>query len=76
LPEVYPENEDAVLVYTWIAGQAIYAGMDGIPVDPNFHTINLIMDMLDIENRKECFMRTVKLWREINTLKILKKKNK
>ena len=76
MPEVLPENEDAVAVYTKVHSQAIYVGMDGIAVDLDFNAVKFVMELLDVENPVDCFNKVHKVWHHINTMDNIKRKNK
>jgi hypothetical protein len=76
LPKILPENEDAVTVYSQVRNQAIYVGMDGIPVDLDYKAVKIVMDLEDIENQADCFQRVLKMWHHIAELDRLKRESK
>jgi hypothetical protein len=63
-----PENEDAIAVYSQVHSQAIYVGMDGVAVDLDFNAIQFIMDLTEIEDRRDCFYKVLKMWHHINRM--------
>ena len=69
LPEVMPENEDAVEVYSRVHGQAIYVGMDAVAVDLDFNAVKFIMDLTGVEKQLDCFNRVCMMWHHANNLK-------
>ena len=74
LPEVSPENEDAVEIYSLVHSQAIYVGMEGVAVDLDFSAVQFVMDLNEVENRKDCFYKVITMWRHINNMKNAKRK--
>ena len=75
-PEVMPENEDAIAVYSQVHGQAIYVGMDGVAVDLDFNALKFVMDLVEVEDPFDCFQKVLKMWHHINTLDRMKRKTK
>jgi hypothetical protein len=73
---LYPENEDAANVYTQVRNQAIYVGMDGIPVDLNYSAVEFVMNLFGIENQRECFQKVLMVWHHIAELDRLERKRK
>jgi hypothetical protein len=74
-----PENEDAFFVFTKVVNQAVFAGVDGMPVDLNYNAVKFILDLYEIENQQDCFERVLKAWHdiaEINRSKRRAEKNK
>ena len=65
LPKLLPENEDAVAVYTQVRNQAIYVGVDAIPIDLDFKAVKIVMDFYKIENQVDCFQRVLKMWHHV-----------
>lgn len=63
MPEVMDENEIILNVYLKVHNQHIM-GFSG-PVDLNFQSVKLIMDMLSIKNQKHVFERVYSLYRKI-----------
>ena len=74
LPEVEPENEDAVEIYSLVYSQAIYVGMEGVAVDLDFNALKLALDLNEVENQRDCFHKVLMMWRHINKLNNAKKK--
>ena len=74
LPELLPENQDAIAVYSQVRNQAIYAGMDAIPVDLNYGAVKIVMDMYGIENQPDCFQKVLKAWNHIASIDRLRRK--
>ena len=74
LPEVTPENEEAVEIYSQVYSQAIYVGMEGVAVDLDFNALKLALDLNEVENQKDCFYKVLMMWRHINKLNNAKKK--
>jgi len=74
LPKLFPENEDAIAVYSQVRNQAIYVGMDGIPVDLDYRAVKVVMDMYGIEDQADCFQKVLKAWNHIAATDRLKRK--
>lgn len=65
LEPLLPENEDVFFIFTQVINQAIFAGMDGVPVDLNFQAVKFIMDLYEIGNQRDCFERVLRVWHNI-----------
>ena len=74
MPELDPENDDAIRVFQHVKLQAIYAGMDGTPVDLDYKSLSFALDMLEVENKPECFRKVLDVWHHCLALERLKKK--
>lgn len=74
LPEILPENQEAIEVYTQVRNQAICVGME--PVDLNYGAVKIIMDLFEVENQRDCFGRVITMWNHIAELDRLKRKAK
>ncbi|WP_432736112.1 DUF1799 domain-containing protein [Maridesulfovibrio sp. FT414] len=68
-PEIYPENEEAVEIYSHCSGQWI-CGAGGV-VDINMGTVLQVMDVFGVEDKKGCLMSVkimaqeqLRKWRE------------
>ncbi|MBI9110299.1 DUF1799 domain-containing protein [Maridesulfovibrio ferrireducens] len=53
-PEIYPENEEAVEIYSHCSGQWI-CGASGV-VDLNIGTALQVMDVFEVDDKKSCLM--------------------
>jgi hypothetical protein len=74
LPKLFPENEDAAAVYSQVRNQAIYVGMEAVPVDLDFKSVKIVMDFYDIKNKADCFQRVLKMWHHVAELDRIKRK--
>ena len=63
IPPLLPGNEKIANVYLAVRGQVITAGPQGIVVDINYQSLDIVMDMYEIEDKKDCFERVVGLFR-------------
>ena len=63
LPDIMPENEDALTVYLAVQDQLI-VGMGG-PVALNQMAIHPVMELYEIEFRADCFDKVVAVSREL-----------
>jgi hypothetical protein len=68
-----PENEEAFFIYNVVRNQAIFAGMDGIPVDLDYKAVKIVMDLYGVENQRECFEKVTKVWHEIAAIDRVKR---
>ena len=64
MPEIMPENKEAFEIYAIVCNQMIVSGM-GDPIDINFASLKIVMDLFSIENQLECFKRVVLMARHI-----------
>lgn len=64
MPELMDENKEAAEVYNMVKGQYITIGQ-GEPVDISFQSIIIAMDMLEVQNRKNCFIKVLDVSRTI-----------
>jgi hypothetical protein len=69
--KLYPENEEAFFIYSTVQNQAIFA--QTVPVDLNYESLFRVMDLYEVDNKKVCFEKVVKLWHKIASLERLKK---
>ena len=71
-----PENEEAVAIYAQVRSQAIYVGMDGLAVDLDFNAVQFVMDLEEVENKRDCFHKVLKMWHHIAKINNEKRKIK
>jgi hypothetical protein len=71
-----PENEDAFFVFGHVSNQAIFAGMNAVPIDLNYPAVKFIMDLYGIKNQRDCFERVLKLWHHVAKIDRAKRKAK
>ena len=72
--KLLPENEEAFFIYNLVRNQAIFVGMDGMPVDLNYNAVKMTMDLYNIENQRECFNKVLKVWHAIAAIDRVKRK--
>lgn len=64
-PAVNPHNQDAWRIFQIVQTQVVTAGMgDVIGVD--FNALNFVMELYDIDNRRECFEKVNVLFNEFH----------
>jgi hypothetical protein len=68
------ENEDAIFILKKTMNQAIYVGMDGVPVDVKHSAVERAIDRYRIENEKDCFEKVLTAWHHIAKIKRSKRK--
>lgn len=73
IPPILPENENAFEVYELVKRQAIYVGMNGVPVELDFKALAFTMQMLGVDDRPGCFVKVRKIWHHILSLDQLKR---
>lgn len=68
-PDLFPENEQAVKIYTHCSGQWI-CGAGGV-VDLNMGTVLQVMDVFEVDDKKDCLLKVktiagvqLRKWRE------------
>ena len=64
MPRLLPENEEALEVYQMVRGQWVTAGM-GEVIDIDFKAVDIALDVLGVEDRRECFKKVVAVARHI-----------
>jgi hypothetical protein len=64
MPDMLPENEEAFKVWQLVNGQVVTAGM-GEVIDISFPAVEIAMEALDVEDRKECFLKVVEISRTV-----------
>jgi hypothetical protein len=65
MPELLPENRDAVEVYSMCSSQAIVAGMSGVVLDISFEAVCRVMDLYGVEHKRDCFKKVVTAFRHM-----------
>ena len=75
-PEIMPENEDAVAVYSQVHSQAIYVGMDAVAVDLNYNAVQFVMDLNGVADKFDCFHKVLMMWHHMNKIDNAKRKIK
>ena len=75
-PEIMPENEDAVAVYSQVHSQAIYVGMEGVAVDLDFNAVKFVMDLNEVEDKFDCFHKVLMMWHHVANIDNAKRKIK
>ena len=70
------ENEDAIFVFGHVRNQAIFGGIDAIPIDVKFESVKFIMDLYEIENQRECYEKVLKAWHHVAAIDRLKRSSK
>ncbi len=68
------ENEDAIFVFGHVRNQAIFGGMDAVPIDLNYGSVKFIMDLYNINNQRDCFEKVLKAWHHVAAIDRLKRK--
>lgn len=63
IPPLMPENEDAVRVYMTVRNQVITVGMGDV-VDLHFPSVQMVMELFGVEERKICFEKVLFLFHE------------
>ena len=63
MPELMGDNRVVLDIYLRVHNQHIM-GFSG-PVDLNFQSVKIVMDMLNISNQKEVFERVYNLYKRI-----------
>lgn len=56
--------------------QAIFIGMDAIPIDLDYNAVKIVMDLYGIEDQLDCFQRVVKVWHTMAATGRAKRKTK
>ena len=69
------QDKEVFEIFNIVQSQAIFAGMDGMPVDLDFRALEFVFDLYEIEDRKTVFERVIKLWRHVIKLQRDKAKN-
>ena len=69
------ENEDAIFVFGQVRNQAIYGGMDAVPIDLRLDAVKFVMDLYDIENPRECYEKVIKAWHHVAAIDRSKRKS-
>lgn len=64
MPELLPCNEEAWLVYQFCAAQYITAGM-GSPIDINVMAVISVMELFEVTDKQDCFLKVVSTARSI-----------
>jgi len=64
MPDLHPNNQDAWEVYQYCQGQYIMSSA-GPPIDINMSAVIDVIDLLNIDNRLDCFERVVRTARSI-----------
>lgn len=59
------ENGDAFHIFSLVVNQATFAGIEGVPVDLDFQAVEFVMNLYEIENRRECFELVLLAWRNM-----------
>jgi len=62
IPEILPENRDALQVYLLVQNQLVIGGM-GEVIDINFESIKFIMELYDIPNKRGVFEKVINVSR-------------
>jgi len=67
-PVIHPDNVEAIEIYGVVRNQLRVSGM-GTPIDLDFAAVEFIMDLYEVEDKKECFEKVHRLAIEsINTI--------
>ena len=48
--------------------------MEGVAVDLDFSAVQFVMDLNEVEDRRDCFHKVVTMWRHINKMNNAKRK--
>ena len=59
------ENEDAIFILEKVLNQAIFIGMEGVPVDLNHIAVERAIERYGIENQEDCFEKVLLAWHHI-----------
>jgi len=62
IPETLPENKDALKVYLLVKNQLILTGFGDI-VDISFAAIDIVLNLFEIQNKRNVFLKVVTLAR-------------
>jgi len=68
------ENKEAIFIFSKVLNQAIFAGVDGAPIDLNFQSVDFIMRLYRIENKLDCFEKVLKAWHHVAEINRSKKR--
>lgn len=68
MPDLFPENIDAIRVWGLVADQRIYAGMDGISMGLKHEAIWKLIDEFEIKERIETFEKVLKVYDAVREL--------
>jgi len=69
------ENEDAIFIFGHVRNQAIFGGMDAVPIDLNYQSVQFVMDLYGIKNQKDCFEKVLKAWHHVAAIDRAKRKS-
>jgi len=50
--------------------------MDGVAVDLDFNAVQFVMDLDEVENKRDCFHKVLKMWHHIAKINNEKRKIK
>ena len=70
------EHEDAIFIFGQVRNQAIFVGMEAVPVDLDYNAVKLVMDLYEIENQRECFEKVLRAWHCVAAIDRAKRKEK
>lgn len=59
------ENDDVLKMYSIVSGQVITAGAKGAIVDLDFNALLKVIEMYEIENKRDVFERVTWLFHEV-----------
>jgi hypothetical protein len=57
VPDIFPENKDALEVFFLVEDQVITAGMSGKVISLSLPAIKVAMDICNIRNQRDCARR-------------------
>ena len=60
-----PENQEIALIFSIVRSQWVTAGANNMPVDMNIPAILEIMNLYEIKNPQEMFMRILNVGRRL-----------
>lgn len=61
MPPIMEENVEATNIYIRVRNQVVTAGMGQI-IDLHFPSVQFVMDLYDVKNKKNCFERVLKIF--------------
>ena len=75
LPELYPENQDALRIWQLVSNQRIFAGMSGISVALMHEPVWRLIDEFRItENRMKIFTKVLRVFDHVNEIESQERK--
>lgn len=59
-----------------VRNQAVYGGVDAVPIDLKYESVKFIMDMYEIDSQRDCFEKVLKAWHHVAAIDRSKRKGK